>query len=162
MKKFLLLTAIACAATLSAVAPAMADDAATTTSTDLLVTASVTKSCSKPTVDTPSTISGYNGLDDVSDNSTITFRCTKGTKGTVKLTSVSTSKPDGGKLSADGTTDQLTYTLTGDGEFRTGNGLTPTIATNNLTTPARVTVAKGQDVTAGKIYTDTIKITISH
>jgi hypothetical protein len=167
MKKFLLLTAIACTATLAAVAPAMADgpsSGSTTTETEssgINVIAAVSKSCTKPTVETPSTVTAYNGTADKTDDSIITFRCTKGTSGTVKLKTLSTGASNGGTLGAAGTTDKLVYTLTGDGTVKLGKGLTA-IPANDLSTTATVKVAAGQDVTAGFTYTDTINVSISH
>jgi spore coat protein U-like protein len=169
MKKFLLLTAIACTAAVSAVAPAMAgdDDAArvgggsgsgtvTTESVNLVINAEVLKFCSTPTVaDAPSNVTGYDGREDKTDTSKINFRCTKGTSGTVKLSKTS------GQLVASGTSDKLNYSVSlGNTGVQVGRGLTN--PGTLLESTATVTVPKNQDVTAGKTYSDTIGISISY
>jgi spore coat protein U-like protein len=157
MKKFLLLTAIACTASLSAVAPAMAD---VTPEGTINVSTNVAKSCTTPTA-TAATVTGYDGTANKSADSAIGFKCTKNTVGTVNLKSASTSANNGGTLSAPGKTDTLTYSLTGDGTTKTGTGLSGTGTTNVLNTTATVNVAAGQDVEPAE-YKDTVAVTISY
>jgi spore coat protein U-like protein len=169
MKKFLLLTAIACTATLSAVAPAMAAEdsyisfTTSTTSTDttnLNVTATVAKSCTKPTVyENPSNVVGYNGTEEKSDTTSITFRCTKGTVGTIVLATGKGSATSGELKNGN---NKLDYSLSVANASLTGKGLSGAQGTgNDLSTTATVKIGAGQDVPPAT-YTDTIKVSISY
>jgi uncharacterized protein (UPF0333 family) len=151
MKKFLLLTAIACTAAVSAVAPAMAD---VTPAGSIAVTSTVAASCSTPSA-SAATVSGYDGTADVTATSTVSFKCTKNTVGTVILGVPSA-------LAAPGTLDTLTATVAfpaGETGARTGAGLSVGAAT--LTVPSTVTVALGQDVEPAA-YAGTIPVTVSY
>jgi spore coat protein U-like protein len=154
MKKFLLLTAIACTATVSAVAPAMAD---VTPAASIAVSTTVAKSCTTPTA-LAATVNGYDGTAVQTATSTIEFKCTKNTVATVNLKSASTNSADGGSLSAGGA-DTLIYSLTGNGVERTGTGLS--VGQPFLSTSAVVTVAADQDVEPAA-YTDTVSVTVSY
>jgi hypothetical protein len=145
MKKFLLLTAIACTATVSAVAPAMAGD--------ITVSGTVNKSCTQPAA-TSASIAGYDGTADVSVSSPIKFRCTKNTVGTVSI-------PATGTLTGVGTVDTLTYKTTANGLTATGTGLSGgATPTNVLTVANTVTVEKDQDVEPAA-YSGTVAVSIS-
>jgi hypothetical protein len=151
MKKFLLLTAIACTAAVSAVAPAMAD---VTPAGNVTVNTTVVKSCSTPSA-TTATVSGYDGTATVTATSTITFKCTKNTQGTVVLGAPT-------PLTATTTLDSLTATVAfppAETGIRTGAGLSTGAAT--LSVPSTVTVALGQDVEPAA-YVGTIPVTVSY
>jgi spore coat protein U-like protein len=156
MKKFLLLTAIACTATVSAVAPAMSQTI--TAAGSIGVTSGVLASCTAPTA-VAATVAGYDGTAVKTATSAITFKCTKSTVGTVKLKSASTNSSTGGTLSAGVPGETLTYTVSGDGVTRTGAGLS--VAQPDLSVTSTISVAAEQDVVPGA-YTDTVAVTVSY
>jgi spore coat protein U-like protein len=155
MKKFLLLTAIACTAAVSAVAPAMAG---TSTGT-ITIGASTAALCTAP-VTAPVALGNYDGTTAVGPiAASVVFRCTNTTKGTVTLTSASTGAINGGTLNTlVPNLTPITYSFTGDGLFATGTGLT---AGNDISTPVTVSIAAGQNPIPAT-YADTINVTVTY
>jgi spore coat protein U-like protein len=157
MKKFLLLTAIACTAAVSAVAPAMAG---TSTGT-ITIGAGTAALCTAPTA-TSVALGNYDGTAAVSGTTSVVFRCTNTTLATVTLLSNSVGGTNlAGKLSdaVTPTSTPINYTFSGDGLTAQGTGLSAAI--NDISTPVTVNVAGGQNPAPGT-YSDTIKITVTY
>ncbi len=155
MKKFLLLTAIACTASLAAVAPAMAQS--TTTGT-ITVGAGTAALCTAPTAVSVA-LGNYNGTGVATGSTDVTFRCTATTPATVTLLSASAGgTTTGGKLSSPAGTTPINYTFTGNNTPVTGTGLS---AGQDITVPVGVNVAAGQNP-APATYEDTINVTVTY
>jgi spore coat protein U-like protein len=154
MRNLLALTAFVATATLAAVAPAMAG----TTSGTLTVGAGTAALCTAPTATTIA-LGNYDGTATKTGTSSIVFRCTNTTTGTVTLQSASAGGTSTtGKLSDPATTTPIDYAFTGDGATATGTGLT---TGNNISTSVGVNVLAGQNPAPGT-YEDTINITVTY
>jgi spore coat protein U-like protein len=157
MKKFLLLTAIASAAAVAAVAPAMAVPNASPVTGTFSVGSVTTKSCNPPVASNISS-GEYDGTAAVAGATNIVFKCTNTTNATVTLLSTNTPGNATGKLK-DGA-NNIDYTFTGDNTPKTGLGLVLGAATD-LTVPVTTNIPAGQNPPPGT-YTDVINITVSY
>jgi spore coat protein U-like protein len=160
MKKFLLLTAIASAASVAAVAPAIANEAPA--GGVITVNAITTKFCTTPSnITIP--LGEYNGTVAVGPTAAnVTFKCTNGTAATVAFSSASTSSGNSGNLLGGNPAlpaTPIAYTYSTSGTSGTGNGLNSAAAA--LTSTANISIAAGQAPTVGS-YTDTINVTVSY
>jgi spore coat protein U-like protein len=152
MKKFLLLTAIASVASVAAVAPAMAQSV----TSSFTVGAGAPKSCTTPSALNVG-LGNYDGTAAVTQNNTITFKCTNTTPATVTLLSTNAPSNTGGNLKNGANT--IAYTMTGNGSTATGSGITAGAAA--ISVLSAVTVAAGQNPVPGA-YSDTVSITVTY
>jgi spore coat protein U-like protein len=156
MKKFLLLTAIASATSVAAVAPAMANEIPPAGGV-VTVNATTTKFCTTPSNITVS-LGEYNGTAAVGPNpGAVNFRCTNTTPATVVFSSASTASATGGKL-LNGA-NNIVYTYTTAGTSVIGTGLAT--AANDLTSTANISIAAGQNPVPGS-YSDTINVSVNY
>jgi spore coat protein U-like protein len=156
MKKFLALTVLVAAASVAAVAPAMAE----TKEGKFDVTATVPSACTSPSANTVS-LGSYDGVTAVAPASTdVKYKCTNGTKATLTLSSNNNSNSTTkGKLIDPSTDTPINYDFDNGISSGTGSGLAS--ATDNSVT-TNITVPLNQTPKAGTGYKDTIKAVLSY
>jgi spore coat protein U-like protein len=158
MKKFLLLTAIASAASVAAVAPVMANGyPANSRSSTVTINANTSKSCTTPS-NLTIPLGEYDGTAAIGPiAANVTFKCTNGTPATVAFSSASTGSANSGNLI--GGAVPIAYTFAATGTSGTGNGLNTSAAA--LTSTANISIAADQSPSVGP-KTDNLNVTVSY
>lgn len=148
------MTAIACTAAVSAVAPVMAQ----TTTGSITIGATTAKSCTAPAAVTVG-LGLYDGTAAVNSTANVVFKCTKTTPAIVTFVSGSTTANNGGELAGPNPATPILYSFTGNGTGVVGNGINTAAA--NLSVPVVITVA-GDQAPAPGAYADTVAVTVSY
>jgi spore coat protein U-like protein len=152
MKKFLALTVLVAAASVAAVAPAMAQQDQTTPAGNFDVQAQVNKSCTTPLANNVN-VGAYDGNSDATGNTVVVYKCTNGTPSTLNLTSRNN------KLLKDGAKPGIPYDFTSTTIRSVGTGLA--IGPANLGAQVDIKVPAGQNPPPGN-YSDTMDATVSY
>ncbi len=146
MKKFLALTVLVAAASVAAVAPAMAD----TKGGSFNVNTRVERNCTNPSAANIG-LPNYDGTAAVTGSTTVKYKCTNGTDATLTLKSKSTTTLGSGNLK-DGNGNSIPYTFDNSTTNATGDGVTSTGTV--LGTKTTITVPAGVNPPAGSFSDD--------